>query len=190
MIREVERGSICVCRYPTRAPKMPIPGGHQMECLYRPVNEIHQRTIAGGTGRSFAIIAFLQNLDQNGQVLLLAGANAEGTEAASSFVSDVPGSRLRCTVAESPLRSRISSFFFKWRPWPALRTASAWLTATRCPARPVKTARALTSCRMQSAGLGRRSLQQNHSWRVSKLLQLSGCSNQENPPENCSRGLQ
>jgi hypothetical protein len=44
----------------------------------------------GGTGQSFAIIAVVQNLDQNGQVMLLAGANAEGTEAAGNFVTDLP----------------------------------------------------------------------------------------------------
>lgn len=40
------------------------------------------------TGQSYAIIAFIQNLDQNGQVLLLAGANGEGTEAVGRFVTD------------------------------------------------------------------------------------------------------
>lgn len=40
------------------------------------------------TGRSFAIVAFVQNLDQNGQVLILAGANGEGTEAAGRLVTD------------------------------------------------------------------------------------------------------
>lgn len=45
--------------------------------------------LGGGTGKSFAIVAFLQNLDQNGQVLLLAGANAEGTEAVGNFVTDI-----------------------------------------------------------------------------------------------------
>lgn len=44
----------------------------------------------GGTGYSFAIIAFIQNPDQNGQILLLAGANGEGTEAAGGFVTDLP----------------------------------------------------------------------------------------------------
>jgi hypothetical protein len=42
------------------------------------------------TGRSYAIIAFVQNPDQNGQVLLLAGANGEGTEAAGKFATDLP----------------------------------------------------------------------------------------------------
>ncbi len=40
------------------------------------------------TGQSYAIIAFVQNLDQNGQVLLLAGANGEGTEAAGRLIAD------------------------------------------------------------------------------------------------------
>lgn len=40
------------------------------------------------TGRSYAIVAFVQNPDQNGQVLLLAGANGEGTEAAGRLVTD------------------------------------------------------------------------------------------------------
>jgi hypothetical protein len=42
------------------------------------------------TGRSFAIVGFVQNLDQNGQVLVLAGANGEGTQAAGRLVTD-PG---------------------------------------------------------------------------------------------------
>ncbi len=42
------------------------------------------------TGRSFAIIAFVQNPDQNGQVLLLAGADGEGTEAAGKLATDLP----------------------------------------------------------------------------------------------------
>jgi len=44
----------------------------------------------GKTGQSFAIIAFIQNLDQSGQVLLLAGADGEGTAAAGKFVTDLP----------------------------------------------------------------------------------------------------
>ena len=40
------------------------------------------------TGDSFAIIALVQNPDHGGQVLLLAGANAEGTEAAGKLVTD------------------------------------------------------------------------------------------------------
>jgi len=40
------------------------------------------------TGDSFAIIALVQNPDQSGHVLLLAGANGEGTEAAGKLVTD------------------------------------------------------------------------------------------------------
>ena len=43
-----------------------------------------------GTGDSYAIIALVKNPDQSGQVLLLAGANAEGTEAAGKLVTDFP----------------------------------------------------------------------------------------------------
>ena len=46
--------------------------------------------LGGGTGESYAIVALVQNMDQNGQVLLLAGVNAEGTEAAGRFVTDLP----------------------------------------------------------------------------------------------------
>ena len=40
------------------------------------------------TGQSFAIIALVQNPDQDGSVLLLAGANGEGTEAAGRLATD------------------------------------------------------------------------------------------------------
>ena len=46
--------------------------------------------LGGGTGESYAIVALVQNLDQTGQVLLLAGADAEGTEAVGRFVTDLP----------------------------------------------------------------------------------------------------
>lgn len=42
------------------------------------------------TGDSFAILALVRNPDQNGQVLLLSGANGEGTEAAGRLVVDLP----------------------------------------------------------------------------------------------------
>jgi hypothetical protein len=60
------------------------------------------------TGDSYSIIALVKNPDQSGQVLLLAGANAEGTEAAGKFVTDLPrlsAELLKCGVAPSgPLR--------------------------------------------------------------------------------------
>jgi hypothetical protein len=40
------------------------------------------------TGQSFAIVALLQNPDQHGQALLLAGENGEGTEAAGKLIID------------------------------------------------------------------------------------------------------
>ena len=40
------------------------------------------------TGESFAIVALVHNPNQSGQVLLLAGANGEGTEAAGHIASD------------------------------------------------------------------------------------------------------
>jgi len=42
------------------------------------------------TGQSFGIVALVQNPDQDGHVLLLAGANGEGTEAAGKLVTDLP----------------------------------------------------------------------------------------------------
>jgi hypothetical protein len=41
-------------------------------------------------GQSFAIVALVQNPDQSGQVLILAGTTREGTEAAGKFVVDLP----------------------------------------------------------------------------------------------------
>ncbi len=50
---------------------------------------IYAQTAKGGaTGESFAIVAFVRNPDQDGQVLLLAGLNAEGTLAAGKLVTD------------------------------------------------------------------------------------------------------
>jgi hypothetical protein len=61
---------------------------------YRPreheMSDYLPTALGGGTGESYAIVALVQNLDQNGQVLLLAGADAEGTEAAGRFVTDLP----------------------------------------------------------------------------------------------------
>jgi hypothetical protein len=64
--------------------------------------------LGGATGQSYAIIAFVQNPDHNGQVLLLAGANAEGTEAAGRLITDIPrlSTALRtCGISpDGPLR--------------------------------------------------------------------------------------
>ena len=66
-------------------------------------------TAAGwATGDSYAILALVRNPDQSGQVLLLAGANEEGTEAAGKFVTDLTrlSTELRkCGITPSgPLR--------------------------------------------------------------------------------------
>jgi hypothetical protein len=42
------------------------------------------------TGQSYALLALVHNPDQSGNVLLLSGANAEGTEAAGKLVTDLP----------------------------------------------------------------------------------------------------
>jgi S-layer like family, C-terminal region len=42
------------------------------------------------TGQSFATISFVQNPSKDGQVLILAGANGEGTEAAGELVTNAP----------------------------------------------------------------------------------------------------
>jgi len=57
----------------------------------RPHEQIEYVPSGGGgaTGQSFAIIAFVRNPDQNGQILLLAGANAEGTQSAGKLVTDL-----------------------------------------------------------------------------------------------------
>ncbi len=57
----------------------------------RPHEQIEYIPSGGGgaTGQSYAIIAFVRNPDQNGQILLLAGANAEGTQSAGKLVTDL-----------------------------------------------------------------------------------------------------
>ena len=58
----------------------------------------------GGTGESFAIVALVANPDQNGQVLLLAGADREGTLAAGRLVTDLPrlsAAMQKCGIAPS-----------------------------------------------------------------------------------------
>jgi hypothetical protein len=42
------------------------------------------------TGQSYATIAFIQNPDQRGHVLLIGGASAEGTEAVEKLLVDIP----------------------------------------------------------------------------------------------------
>jgi hypothetical protein len=44
----------------------------------------------GTAGESYAIVAFAQNPDQAGRVLILAGATGQGTDAAGKFITDLP----------------------------------------------------------------------------------------------------
>jgi hypothetical protein len=48
------------------------------------------------TGKTYAIIALVRNFNQNAQVLLIAGADAEGTEAAGKIVTN--GKRLAAAL--------------------------------------------------------------------------------------------
>jgi hypothetical protein len=76
----------------------------------RPQEQIEYVPSGGGgaTGQSFAIIAFVRNPDQNGQILLLAGANAEGTQSAGKLITDLPRlsmELLKCGIPTSgPLK--------------------------------------------------------------------------------------
>jgi hypothetical protein len=61
------------------------------------------------TGQSYAILAFLKNLDQSGQVLWVAGQTGEGTEAAGELVSDLP--RLDTTLKKCGIRTQAQDHF-------------------------------------------------------------------------------
>jgi hypothetical protein len=60
------------------------------------------------TGQSFATISFVQNPGRDGQVLILAGANGEGTQAAGELVTNVArlsAALQRCGIASAnPVR--------------------------------------------------------------------------------------
>jgi len=61
-------------------------------------------TAAGwATGQSFAILGLVRNPDQDGQVLLIAGANGEGTAAAGKLATDLP--RLASTLEKCGFRT-------------------------------------------------------------------------------------
>jgi len=61
-------------------------------------------TAAGwATGQSFAILGLVRNPDQDGQVLLIAGANGEGTAAAGKLATDLP--RLASTVEKCGIQT-------------------------------------------------------------------------------------
>ncbi|MGB0083148.1 MAG: hypothetical protein WBP90_16620, partial [Terracidiphilus sp.] len=69
----------------------PVPGWGIIRNVHPAANEqmTYVPTARGGaTGESFSLVAFVANPDQSGQVLLLAGLNREGTQAAGDFVTD------------------------------------------------------------------------------------------------------
>jgi hypothetical protein len=71
----------------------PVPGGGLIRNVHPRAGEqtTYVPTARGGaTGESFAVAAFVDNPDQSGQVLLLAGLDREGTQAAGKFVTDLP----------------------------------------------------------------------------------------------------
>ncbi|WP_130417611.1 hypothetical protein [Edaphobacter modestus] len=59
------------------------PGPHE-KYQYAPT------ALGWATGQSYAILAMVRNPDQDGNILLLSGANAEGIEAAGKLVTDLP----------------------------------------------------------------------------------------------------
>jgi hypothetical protein len=62
------------------------------------------------TGESFAIIALVQNPNQSGQVLLLAGIDGEGTEAAGHLVTDLPHLQRAIDFCQIPSSSQVQNF--------------------------------------------------------------------------------
>ena len=63
-----------------------------------------------GTGESFAIVALVQSANQSGQVLLLAGADGEGTEAAGHLVTDLPRLRRAMDYCRIPASAPLQNF--------------------------------------------------------------------------------
>ncbi len=57
------------------------------------------------TGQSFAILGMVRNPDQEGQVLLIAGANGEGTAAAGRLATDLP--RLASTLEKCGIQTSV-----------------------------------------------------------------------------------
>ena len=62
------------------------------------------------TGESFAIIALVQNPNQSGQILLLAGADGEGTEAAGHLVTDLPHLQRAMDFCQIPSGAQLQDF--------------------------------------------------------------------------------
>ena len=62
------------------------------------------------TGESYAVIALVQNPNQSGQVLLLAGADGEGTEAAGHLVTDLPHLQRAMDFCQIPSDAQLQDF--------------------------------------------------------------------------------
>jgi len=72
---------------------------------------IYSPTARGfGTGESFAIIALVQDPNRSGQVLLLAGADGEGTEAAGHLVTDLPRLQRAMNSCHAPTGAALQDF--------------------------------------------------------------------------------
>lgn len=69
----------------------------------RPKEQLIYIPTTGNAGESYAIVAFVQNPDQDGQVLLLAGATGQGTDAAGRLVTDL--SRLSTALQNCGIHS-------------------------------------------------------------------------------------
>jgi hypothetical protein len=84
------------------------------------------------TGQSYAIVAFLKNLDESGQVLFIAGQTAEGTEAAGKLVTDLP--RLDATLKKCGVRASGSEHFEVLLRLNALAGSSSSVDPVNCRA--------------------------------------------------------
>jgi hypothetical protein len=84
------------------------------------------------TGESYAIIAFLKNLEESGQVVLIAGQTAEGTEAAGKLVADL--SRLDAMLKKCGTRSPGAEHFEVLLRLNTLAGSSSNVDAVNCRA--------------------------------------------------------
>jgi hypothetical protein len=62
------------------------------------------------TGQSFAIISFIRNPNQAGQILLLAGANAEGTKAAGELITNPQSLSVALQHCSMPSSKQVQHF--------------------------------------------------------------------------------
>ena len=62
------------------------------------------------TGQSFAVASYLRNPDHLGHVLLIAGANAEGTKAVADLMTDSAALSVAMRRCGLPLKAPIPNF--------------------------------------------------------------------------------